>query len=64
MGLFTKKNANSFINYSPSCRSKPLRLLFIFGIQMKVFLMKSESFLSLHWQLRNYHFDSKTNPYE
>jgi len=25
---------------------------------MKMFLMKSEWFLSLHWQIRNYHFDA------
>jgi len=30
------------------------KTLFIFGTQMKTFLMKSESFLSLHWQLKNF----------
>ncbi len=28
---------------------------FIFGTQIKIFLMKSESFLTLHRQQRNYH---------
>jgi len=37
-----------------SCRFKPVRLSFIFGTQMKIFLMKSESFLSLHWQLKDH----------
>ncbi len=42
-----RKHENSVINYSPSYRSKPLRPLFIFGTQIKIFLMKSESFLTL-----------------
>jgi len=25
---------------------------------MKIYLIKSERFLSLHWQLHNYHFHS------
>ncbi len=29
---------------------QPVRALFIFGTQIKIFLMKSESFLTLHWQ--------------
>ncbi len=37
-------------NYSPSCRSKPVRPLFIFGTQIKMFLIKSESSLTLHRQ--------------
>ncbi len=39
------KNDNSVINYSPSCRPKPVRLSFIFRTQIKILLMKSESFL-------------------
>jgi len=31
------KNDNSVIIYWPSCRSKPVRLLFLFGKQMKIF---------------------------
>ncbi len=42
------QNENSVINYSPLCCSKPVRPLFIFGTQIKIFLMKSESFLTLH----------------
>uniref|UniRef100_A0A8C1I7Z4 Pleckstrin homology-like domain, family B, member 2b n=1 Tax=Cyprinus carpio TaxID=7962 RepID=A0A8C1I7Z4_CYPCA len=42
------KNFNSVINYSPSCHSKPIRSLFIFRIQIKSFLMKFKSFLTLH----------------
>jgi len=55
--LVYTKNENSVIKYSPSCHSKPIRLSFIFETQMKIFLMKSESFLFLHWQLRDYHID-------
>ncbi len=44
------KNENSVINYTPSFRSKPVRPSFIFGTQIKIFLMKSESFLILHRQ--------------
>ncbi len=47
------KNENSVINYSPSCRSKPIRPLFIFGTQIKIFLMKYESSLTLHRQQCN-----------
>ncbi len=36
------------INYSSSCRSKSVRPSFIFRTQIKIFLMKSESFLTLH----------------
>ncbi len=43
--LSSPKNENSVINYSPSCRSKPVRLSFIFRAQIKIFLMKSKSFL-------------------
>ncbi len=39
------KNESSVINYSPSCRSKPIRPSFIFGTQIKIFFMKSESFI-------------------
>ncbi len=36
--------------------SKPVRPSFIFRTQIKIFLMKSKSFLILHRQQRNYHF--------
>ncbi len=36
------------MSYSPSCRSKPIRTLFFFGTQIKIFLMKYKSFLNLH----------------
>ncbi len=45
------KNENSLINYSPSFHSKPVTPLFIFGTQIKMFLSKSESFLTLHRQI-------------
>jgi len=48
-----KNGENSVINYSPSCLSKSIRPLFIFGTQIKIFLMKSDTFLSLHWEQRN-----------
>ncbi len=51
--MFTQ-NENSVINYSPSCRSKPIRPSFIFRTQIKMFLMKSESFLTLHRQQCNW----------
>ncbi len=44
---------NSVINYSSSCRSKPERPSFIFGTQIKIFLMKSESSLILRRQQHN-----------
>ncbi len=43
------------VSLIPSCRSKPVRPSFIFGTQIKIFLIKSESFLTLHRQQRNYH---------
>jgi len=39
-----------WLGYSPSCRSKPVRLLFIFGTQIKIFLMKSEWLQSILWR--------------
>ncbi len=36
-GKFSQ-NGNYVINYSPSCRSKPVRPLFIFGTQIKMFV--------------------------
>jgi len=45
-GFFYEKK--KVINYSPSCRSKPLRHLFNFEMQMKIFPMKLERFMSLH----------------
>jgi len=36
-GLVHPKMKNSVINSSTSCRSKPIRLSFIFGTQMKIF---------------------------
>ncbi len=49
------RNQNFVINYSPSCQ--PVRPLFIFRTQVKIFLMKSKSFLTLHrrqhlWQVQ------------
>ncbi len=35
------------IDYSPSYSSKPVRTLFLFGTQIKIFLMNSESSLTL-----------------
>ncbi len=49
------------INYSPSCRSNPLRSSFIFGTQIKMFLMKSESSLTLHRQQRNWNVPRSRN---
>ncbi len=47
-GLVHPQNENYVINYSPSCRSKPVRPSFIFRTQIKIFMMKCESFLTLH----------------
>ncbi len=49
------KKDNFVMNYSPSCCSKPVKHSFIFGTLIEIFLMKSESFLSLHRQQGNYH---------
>ncbi len=46
------KNESSVINHSPSCCSKPIRPSFIFRAQIKIFWMKSGSFLTLHRQQR------------
>uniref|UniRef100_A0A8C1PS54 receptor protein-tyrosine kinase n=1 Tax=Cyprinus carpio TaxID=7962 RepID=A0A8C1PS54_CYPCA len=53
--VHSPKNENSVINYSLSCRSKPVRSLFVFRTQIKIFLMNSESSLTLHRQQCNYH---------
>ncbi len=44
------KNDISVINYSPSC---PVRPSFIFRTQIKIFLMQSESYQTLHRQQHN-----------
>ncbi len=49
------KNENPVINYSPSCRPKHVRASFIFGTQIKIFLVESESFLILRRQQGYYH---------
>ncbi len=54
-GIVSPKNENSFIIYSPSCRSKPVRPPFIFGTQIKNFLMESERSLTLHRQQGSLH---------
>ncbi len=41
-GLVHPKNENDIIIYSPWCRSKPVRPLFIIRTQIKIFLMISE----------------------
>ncbi len=51
--VYTKMKILSLITHP--CCSKPVRPLFIFGMQIKVFLMKSESFLTLHRQQHNWH---------
>ncbi len=49
------------INCSPSCRSKPVRPLFICRTQMKILLMKSESSLTLHRPLHNWNVPRSIN---
>ncbi len=46
-GIVHPKNENSVVNYSPSYRSKPVRPSFIYRTQIKIFLMNSESSLTL-----------------
>ncbi len=53
--LFTQKAENSVINDPPSWRSKFVRPLCVFGTQIKIFLLKSGSFLTPHKQQHNYH---------
>ncbi len=55
------QNHKSVINYSPSCHSKPVRPSFIFGTQIKIFLMKSESYLTLHRQKHNWNVPRSRN---
>ncbi len=55
------KNGNSVINYSPSCRSKPVRPSFIFGTQIKICFIKSESSLTLHRQQCNWNVPRSRN---
>ncbi len=47
------------ILYSPLCHSKPVRPLFIFKTQIKIFFMKSDSSLTLHRQQEYYHGEEK-----
>ncbi len=47
------QNENDVINYSSSCRSKPMRPSFVIQTQIKIGLIKSESSLTLHRQQRN-----------
>ncbi len=49
------QNLNSVFNYSPSYNFKTIRPSFIFRTQINIFFIKSESFLTLHWQQRNLH---------
>ncbi len=50
------KYENSVINNSHgTCCSKAIRSLSIFGTQIKIFLRKSMTFLTLHRQQQNYH---------
>ncbi len=60
-GIVHPKILNSVINYSPSCRSKPVRPSFIFRTQIKMFLMKFESSLTPHRQQRNCNVPSPRN---
>ncbi len=55
------QNENCVINYSPSCRSKPIRTLFIFRTQIKMFLIKSESYLTRHRQQHNLNIPRSRN---
>ncbi len=57
-GLVHPKKKNSPINYSSSCRSKPVRPSFIFGTQIKIFLMESDSSLTLHERQGSLHHQS------
>jgi len=45
-GLVHLKIKNDVSIYSPSCCSNPVRLFFIFGTQNKIFLIKSESWIT------------------
>ncbi len=57
----TPKNENSVINDSRSCRSKPVNPSFIFRTLIKIFLMKSESSLTLHRQQCNWNVPRPRN---
>ncbi len=49
------------LSVTPSWRSKPVRPSIIFGTQIKIFLMKSESFLTLHRQQCNWNVPRPRN---
>ncbi len=51
--VHTKIKILSLISH-PHVIPKPVRTSFIFGTQIKILLMKFESFLTLHRQQRNY----------
>ncbi len=55
---WSSHNELTNIHFGPTCRSKPIRPLFIFRTQMKIFLMKSESFLTVYRQQRNWNVQS------
>jgi len=45
-GLVHPKNENEVINYSPPSCTNPVRPSFIFGTQMKIFLIKFERLIT------------------
>ncbi len=60
-GLVHPKMKNLSLITSPSCCSKPVRPSFIFRTQMKMFLKKSESYLTLHRQQHNWNVPRSRN---
>ncbi len=52
-GIIHPKKYISVINYSSSCNFKPIRPKFIFETKIKIFLLKSECFLTLHRPQQN-----------
>ncbi len=46
-GLLHYQNENFVINHLPSCRSKPVKALFVFGTQFKIFWMKTRRLVTV-----------------
>ncbi len=47
--LLHPKMKSVVINHLPPCRSKPVKALFVFGTQFKVFWMKTGGLVTSHW---------------
>ncbi len=56
---YSTQNENFVINHLPPCRSKPVKALFVFGTQFKIFLRNSRdlltsTYLGVRWPRRQH----------